>query len=91
VRLRPLALLDESDDVFGEEAEPTGRPRKAPPPVPEKTAAARQTARLMTRTRRRGPLAADKEIIYSRVVKPQAGQSQREAEPKGPNARVTGK
>ncbi|XP_040032362.2 uncharacterized protein LOC120819229 [Gasterosteus aculeatus] len=95
VRLRQLALLDESDDVFGRETEgaagPTARPRSVPPPVPKKTAMARQIAQLMSHShRRRGPLLAKEEDIYSSVVKPKGQHSHQTEDHSGVNAKITG-
>ncbi|KAK9530735.1 hypothetical protein VZT92_012222 [Zoarces viviparus] len=95
VHLSPLTLLDESDDVFAggdeEGAGVTARPRKIPPPVPEKTSVARQIAKLMTHAhRRRGPFAANEEIIYSSVIKPKAKRSHQTEDHSGLNAGITG-
>ncbi|XP_022075266.2 uncharacterized protein LOC110969491 [Acanthochromis polyacanthus] len=59
VRLRHVTLSD--DDVFTKGAQEkdkvTTQPRKIPPPVPEKTALARQIAQLISRSRQRcGPV-----------------------------------
>lgn len=54
VQLRPIDHVDESDDVFGEEnneEDVTACQCKTPPPVPEKTAMARQIAQLITHSR----------------------------------------
>lgn len=77
VKLRPLTLLDESDDVFSEEeVNVMTKPRKIPPPVPEKTFMARQIAQLMAHSRQGcKPVAANKEIIYSTVIKPKPKHS----------------
>ncbi|XP_037318937.2 uncharacterized protein LOC119212536 [Pungitius pungitius] len=95
VRLRQLALQDEPDDVFGtgakEGAAPTARARSIPPPVPEKTSMARQIAQLMSCShRRRGPLLAKEEVIYSSVVKPKVPGSHRAEDHSGLSARITG-
>lgn len=54
LHLRPITLPEESDDVFGkvnkEELKVTTRPRKIPPPVPEKTPSARKKAQLIARS-----------------------------------------
>ncbi|XP_022598365.1 NHS-like protein 2 isoform X2 [Seriola dumerili] len=51
VHLRPVAHSNESDDVFSEadeeEVKATARPRKTPPPVPQKSSMARQIAQLI--------------------------------------------
>ncbi|XP_017295093.1 uncharacterized protein LOC108249934 [Kryptolebias marmoratus] len=56
VLLRPVTLSDEPDDVFDEVTQEqgggTGPPHKMPPPVPEKTAIARQLAQLIASSRR---------------------------------------
>ncbi|KAM8837649.1 uncharacterized protein AB9W97_002738 isoform 2-T3 [Spinachia spinachia] len=95
VRLRQLALLDESDDVFGrgneERAAPSARPRSDPPPVPKKTAMARQIAQLMSLShRRRGPLLAKEEVICSSGGKPKVRPSHQTEEHGGLNATITG-
>ncbi|XP_031698479.1 uncharacterized protein LOC116380731 isoform X2 [Anarrhichthys ocellatus] len=95
MHLRPLTLLDESDDVFGggdeEGAGVTARPRKIPPPVPEKTSMARQIAKLMTHSHQcRGPFTANEEIIYSSVLKPKAKRSHQTEDHSGLNAGITG-
>ncbi|KAM6899129.1 uncharacterized protein PEZ65_021007 isoform 2-T2 [Lycodopsis pacificus] len=95
MHLRPLTLLDESDDVFGggdeEGAGVTARPRKIPPPVAEKTSMARQIAKLMTQShQRRGPSAANEEIIYSSATKPKAKHSHQTEDHSGLNAGITG-
>ncbi|KAM6899128.1 uncharacterized protein PEZ65_021007 isoform 1-T1 [Lycodopsis pacificus] len=94
MHLRPLTLLDESDDVFGggdeEGAGVTARPRKIPPPVAEKTSMARQIAKLMTQShQRRGPSAANEEIIYSSATKPKAKHSHQTEDHSGLNAGIT--
>ncbi|XP_061564689.1 uncharacterized protein LOC133419502 [Cololabis saira] len=79
VCLRKVVLSDESDDVFGEEAERQGRAtdlhRKIPPPVPEKTAMATQVAQLISHSRQRckpvTPIS-----IHTREVKPKPKHSQ---------------
>lgn len=72
VNLRPVTLSDEPDDVFsggnGEEVKATARPRKTPPPVPQKTSMARQVAQLIAHSRQR--CTTNEENIYSSVVKP---------------------
>lgn len=74
VHLRPLTLLDESDDVFSEEV--TTRMRKIPPPVPEKTSMARQKAQLMAHSHQGcRPVTANEEIIYTRLIKPKPKHS----------------
>lgn len=51
VQLRPVSRSDESDDVFSDQSEEqvkvNAQPHKIPPPVPRKTAMARQTAQLI--------------------------------------------
>ncbi|XP_074476086.1 uncharacterized protein LOC141758493 isoform X1 [Sebastes fasciatus] len=94
VHLHPLTLLDESDDVFSggdeEEVNVTARPRKIPPPVPEKTTAARQIAQLLAHSHQHcGPGTADGEIIYSRVIKPKPKHSQQSEDHNRLNARIT--
>lgn len=95
MRLRPAGLLDESDDVFGggdeeEEVKVNTRPRKIGPPVPEKTAMARQIAQLMAHSHRRcRPVPANGEIIYTRVIKPKP--THQTEEHSALNARTTGK
>ncbi|CAN9508927.1 unnamed protein product [Ophioblennius macclurei] len=62
-QLHPVALSEESDDVFVETSEDgrraTDRPRKVPPTVPEKTAMARQIAQLIACSRQRWRPARD--------------------------------
>ncbi|CAG5909895.1 unnamed protein product [Menidia menidia] len=58
VRLRPVTVHSgEPDEVFCEptpgEGSATGGPRKVPPPVPEKTAMARQISQLIAMSRKR--------------------------------------
>ncbi|XP_047465200.1 mediator of DNA damage checkpoint protein 1-like [Mugil cephalus] len=78
VHLRPVTLSDDSDDVFSEETREeekgsSSRPRKIPPPVPEKTAMARQIAQLIAHSRKRckPPRAKSKEEenIYTSLRK----------------------
>ncbi|TDG98378.1 hypothetical protein EPR50_G00217330 [Perca flavescens] len=93
VRLRPAGLLDEPDDVFGggdeEEVKVNARPHKIAPPVPEKTAVARQIAQLMAHSHRHcGLVTANGELIYTRVIKPKP-RHQTEGH-SGLNARITG-
>lgn len=69
LRLNPVALPDETDDVTRgsnerEERAPH-RARKIPPPVPEKTTRARQKAQLIAQRCK-----ANEEIIFSPVIKP---------------------
>ncbi|XP_054454916.1 uncharacterized protein LOC129091356 isoform X2 [Anoplopoma fimbria] len=95
VHLRPLTLLDESDDVFsgGDEGEAgvTARPCKISPPVPEKTSMARQIAQLMGHSyKRRGPVTANEEINYNSVMKPKARHSHQTEDLSRLNARITG-
>lgn len=74
VHLRPVTLSDESEDVFGggneEEVKVAARPRKTPPPVPQKTPAARQVARLIARSRQ--CCTSKEENIHTSVIKPRA-------------------
>lgn len=76
VHLRPLALSDESDDVFseGNENDPRATPRKIPPPVLEKTAMARQIAQLIAYSRL-GYKSNKDENIYTRIIKPELKHS----------------
>ncbi|XP_070708184.1 mucin-5AC-like [Pempheris klunzingeri] len=76
VHLRPVTLSDEADDVFGEGGEEgmkaTARPRKTPPPVPEKTSMAQQIAQVISQTRQR---CGNDENIYTSVIKPKRKDS----------------
>ncbi|XP_008293351.1 NHS-like protein 2 [Stegastes partitus] len=79
VHLRHITLSD--DDIFRDGAQEkdkaTARPRKTPPPVPEKTAMARQIAQLISHSSQGcRPVAAKRnEKIYSSVMKPNPGHS----------------
>lgn len=72
VRLNPVALTDESDDVFNEGSEQKVRAaplrQKIPPPVAEKTPMARQKAKLMAHSNQ--SCRAAEENIYACVIKP---------------------
>ncbi|XP_039892620.1 uncharacterized protein LOC120736504 [Simochromis diagramma] len=76
VHLRPLALSDESDDVFseGNEKDPRATPRKIPPPVLEKTAMTKQIAQLIAYSRL-GCKSDKDENIYTRIIKPKLKHS----------------
>ncbi|KAM9336893.1 uncharacterized protein ABDE67_019919 isoform 2-T2 [Symphorus nematophorus] len=77
VHLRPVSLSDESDDVFSggneEEVKATARPRKIPPPVPEKTAMARQIAQLIAHSRQL--CKTNEKNIYTSLKKSKAKHS----------------
>ena len=93
VHLRPVALADESDDVFGEEeeeeeAKATARPRKIPPPVAEKTAMARQVAQLIALSRQR--CKGNEENIYTSVIKPKPKRSHQTEDHSSLQERKTG-
>lgn len=70
LHLRRVTLPDESDDVFGrankEELKVTTRPRKIPPPVPEKTPSTRKKAQLIAHSHQ--SCWVNEEIIW--VTKP---------------------
>ncbi|XP_030611020.1 uncharacterized protein LOC115798339 [Archocentrus centrarchus] len=77
VHLRPRALSDESDDVFseGKEEEDGVTTHKIPPPVPGKTAMARQIAHLIAYSRLQGcrpdtAASSKDENIYASIMKP---------------------
>ncbi|XP_044034424.1 uncharacterized protein LOC122867548 isoform X2 [Siniperca chuatsi] len=96
VKLRPVTLSDESDDVFSEgneeEVKVTTRPRKIPPPVPEKTAMARQIAQLFAHSRQhRRPITAkaNEENIYPSVIKPKPKHSHQTEDHSSLHARKT--
>lgn len=93
VHLRAVTLLDESDDVFNEKVvRVASRARKIPPPVPNKTSTARQIAQLMAHSHQRcGPVTANEEIIYTRVIKPKPKQSHQTEDHNRLNAGKTGK
>ncbi|XP_028263907.1 uncharacterized protein LOC114437430 [Parambassis ranga] len=78
LRLRPIKLSDEMDDVFSEgtpqEEEKEKRVKKIPPPVPEKTIMARQIAQLIAHSHQRTKSKRD-ENIYSTVMKPKHAHS----------------
>ncbi|XP_035806201.2 microtubule-associated serine/threonine-protein kinase 2-like [Amphiprion ocellaris] len=94
VRLRHVTLSD--DDVFTKGAQEkdkvTTRPRKIPPPVPEKTALARQIAQLISHSRRRcGQVTAksDKnESLHTGVMTPNPEYSHQTVENSSICARV---
>ncbi|XP_073346084.1 uncharacterized protein [Pagrus major] len=90
VHLRSVTLLDESDDVFGEEKEVkvTTRPRKIPPPVPEKTAMARQVAQLIAHSHQR--CKSNEENIYTSVIKPKPRKSHQTEDHSSLQERKTG-
>lgn len=72
LHLRSVTLPDESDDVFGrvnkEELKVTTRPRKIPPPVPEKTQSARKKAQLIAHSYQ--SCWVNEQIVYTWVTKP---------------------
>lgn len=76
VRLRPMKLSDEMDDVFSEgtQQEEETKVKKIPPPVPEKTIMARQIAQLIAHSRSQIKSKRD-ENIYSTVLKPKHAHS----------------
>ncbi|XP_070783699.1 NHS-like protein 2 [Enoplosus armatus] len=97
VHLRPVTLSDESDNVFSEgdeeEVKGTARPRKVPPPVPEKTSVARQTAQLIAHSHQRcRPVTAESnaENIYTSVVMPKPKRSHQTGDHNNGHARKTG-
>ncbi|KAF3704736.1 hypothetical protein EXN66_Car020426 [Channa argus] len=76
LRLHPLTLSDESDEVFSEENDGqvklSPHPHKMPPTVPFKTAMARQIAQLISHSRQyhRPSTCKTKKDIYAMVIKP---------------------
>nr|XP_020441772.1 putative protein TPRXL isoform X2 [Monopterus albus] len=75
VHLCSVTHSHEPDDVFTvrneEEVKVTTRPRKIPPPVPDKTATARQIAQLIARSLSHyRPVTTKESNMYSNVMKP---------------------
>lgn len=96
VHLRHVTLSDEPDDVFSEGNEEgvkvTARPRKTPPPVPEKTSVTRQIAQDISYSRQRCmPVTASEEHIYCSITKPKPAESHQTEDHSSLRARKTGK
>lgn len=93
VRLNPVALTDESDDVFNEGSEQKARaaPRrqKIPPPVAEKTPLARQKAKLMAHSNQSRQTA--EENIYACVIKPKPKRLHQTEDQVSLHEKMTGK
>ncbi|XP_071318535.1 NHS-like protein 2 isoform X2 [Trachinotus anak] len=98
VHLRSVTHSYESDDVFNEgneeEVKVTTKPRKIPPPVPEKTSMARQIAQLITLSWQRYtpvPTKTTEENIYTCVMKPRPKHSHQTVDQSSLCATKTGK